>query len=344
MPEPPVRIRSLDGAGQALRAAVALSVATGRGFVVERVVSGRVHPGSHSQNLTVVKAAAQVCGARVYGNDLHSSTLVFEPGSVVAGDYTFDVGGASSAVLLMQVIYLPLVLAGAPSTLVVNGGTHVPFSPPFPYLEDAWLPMLAAMEIEVDLALVKPGFFPRGGGTLRLATRGTGIQGTLRLGAMGELDGVTIRSITGNLPFHVGERQLDHAIDFLKEQRIAAVGGTETVISEAPGTVLQLVGYFSSGQRLVCSALGKKGESAEEVAEIACREFLDLLETECNVDSHLADQLLLPLALASEDGEYVAPTMTADLEESADIVNAFLPDRIELEPLKSGAVRIRNRR
>jgi len=343
MSEPPVRIVSLDGAGRALRSAVAISAATGRGFVVERVISGRVHPGSHSQNLTVVKAAAEVCGARVYGNDLHSSTLVFEPGPVVPGDYTFDVGGASSAVLLLQAIYLPLVLTGTPSTLTVNGGTHVPFSPPYPYLEDAWLPALEAMGIDVDLALVKPGFFPRGGGTLRLAIRGTGIQGAIRLEKMGELEGVTIRSITGNLPFHVGERQLDHAIDCLKQNHIAAVGGTETLISEAPGTVLQLHGLFSSGQRLVCSALGKKGESAEEVADIACREFLELLDTECNVDSHLADQLLLPLALASEDGEYVAPTMTVDLDESAAIVNAFLPGRIELETLESGAVRVRNR-
>jgi RNA 3'-terminal phosphate cyclase (ATP) len=343
MVEPPVLIRSIDGAGQALRAAVALSAATGRGFVVERIISGRVHPGSHSQNLTVVQAAAEVCGARVYGNDLHSSILVFEPGPVAPGDYTFAVGGASSTVLLVQAIYLPLVLAGAPSTLTVTGGTHVPFSPPFPYLEDAWLPALGAMGIEVDLALEKPGFFPRGGGTLRLTTRGTGIQGTIRLGEMGELDGVTIRSITGNLPFHVGERQLDHAIRYLKEHHIAAVGGTETLISEAPGTVLQLMGLFGSGQRLVCSALGKKGESAEEVAEIACREFLDLLDTKCNVDSHLADQLLLPLALASEEGEYVAPLMTADLEESAEIVNAFLPGRIELETLEGKGVRVRNR-
>ena len=342
MVEPPVVIRSADAAGQGLRTAVAISATTGRGFVVERLISGREHPGSHSQNLIVVNAASAICGARVEGNTLYSERLVFEPGPIRAGDYSFDVGTAGSAVLLMQAVYLPLVLAGAPSVLTVRGGTHVPFTPSYPYLEDAWLPALADFGIHVQLKLIQPGFFPRGGGSLQLSIQGDGIHGAPRLGPMGELEGVTIRSITGNLPFHVGERQLDHAIRVLKENYISAVGGTETLLSEAPGTVLQLVGMFQGGQRVVCSTLGKKGQSAEDVANIACWEFLEFLKTKGNVDFRAADQLLLLLALAPVPGEFVAPGMTLDMATTKEIINAFLPGRIELEALPGGEVRVRN--
>ncbi|MBN2490426.1 MAG: RNA 3'-phosphate cyclase [Planctomycetes bacterium] len=338
----PIRFENLDSAGQTFRIAVALAAATGQAFEVRRIWRGAQHPGRHSQNLAIVEAAAAVCGARVEGNELGATRFVFEPGPVVPGDYTFDVGTASAAALLAQVVCLPLVLGGSPSTLTVSGGTHAPFSPPYPYLEDAWVPALRAFGIEVRMELLRPGFFPRGGGALRLTLGGDGIKRSIRLGEMGELEGVNVRSITGNLPFHVGERQLEHAIERLQASAIPAVGGTETLISEAPGAVVQLIGLFSSGQRIVCSSLGKKGQSAEEVAGLACAELLEFLTTRGNVDVHLADQLLLPLALAPEAGEYVAPMMTRDLSAGARVINTFFPGRIVLEPIGRGSVRVRN--
>ena len=162
--------------------------------------------------------------------------------------------------------------------------------------------------------------------------------GPFEPGKRGELEGVTIRSITGNLPFHVGERQLNHAVQVLKDAYIAAVGGTETLISEAPGTVIQLIGHFSCGSRIVYSILGKKGQSAEEVAEAVCGEFLEFLDTPGNVDTYAADQLMIPLALATEGGEYIAPKVTDSMKATAAAVEAFLPGRILVEELDGGGV------
>jgi len=243
-----------------------------------------------------------------------------------------------STTLLLQTLCLPLALAGGRSELTLRGGTHVPFSPPFSYLEDAWVPALHGFGIRVDLEMTRPGFFPRGSGAVRARIRGDGPSGPFEPGKRGELEGVTIRSITGNLPFHVGERQLNRTIQVLKDAYIAAVGGTETLISEAPGTVVQLIGHFSCGSRIVYSILGKKGQSAEEVAEVVCGDFLEFLDTPGNVDMYSADQLMIPLALAAKGGKYIAPKSTNSLKATAAAVEAFLPGRILVRELEGGGV------
>lgn len=338
--EPPVRIPVIDGAGQALRSAIALAAATGRTLEVEQVLHGCRHPGVHSQNQVVITAAAEICGAEVEGNDLHAERLVFRAGPLRPGDHVFDVGSAGSAVLLLLALVPALALADGPSVLTVHGGTDVPFSPPYCYLEDAWLPTMEAFGARLKLARKKPGFFPRGHGEIHAEIEGGGMNGVLHLGDRGDLDGVTVRSITGNLPFHVGERQLKRATGRLQREGIAAVGGTETLLSDAPGTIVQLVGMFSSGIRVVCSALGRKGETAEDVADRASEDFLELLRTRGNVDQYAADHLLVPFALAGAGGQYVAPFFTSDLREAAEVVNTFFPGRVVLGRSDGGGVHV----
>jgi len=341
MAESPIELEGAGGRGRIIRSALTLSLVTGKGFVIEKIFPEQDHFGVHSQNLAVVQAAADISSAEVEGNDLNSTRLSFLPGKVLPGEYTFNVGTAGSTVLLLQTLCLPLALAGTPSVLTLHGGTHVPFSPPCSYLEDAWLPGLHEFGIGVELQLMKPGFFPRGGGILRARIRGDGLAGTLNPGALGELEGATVRSITGNLPFHVGERQLNRIIQNLKDAFVAAVGGTETLISEAPGTVVQVIGHFTSGRRVVYAEIGKKGQSAEEMADLVCDNFLEFLDSPGNVDEYAADQMMIPLALSPEAGEYVGPKMTDSMRSASAVIEAFLPGRIVLEDLVDGGVRVR---
>src|SRR5690554_4874991 len=104
-----------------------------------------------------VRAAARISGARIEGDTIGSQELRFEPATVTPGEYRFDIGTAGATSLVMQTVLLPLALAPDPSRLTVTGGTHVPMSPCFHYLDWQWRAMLAALGIEFHLTMERAG-------------------------------------------------------------------------------------------------------------------------------------------------------------------------------------------
>ena len=153
-----------EGGGQVLRTALALSVVTQKPFAVERIRAGRKKPGLMRQHRTAVDAATTICGARVDGGELGSQRLTFEPGRVRSGEYKFSVGTAGSACLVLQTVLPPLLTADGPSRLVLEGGTHNPWAPPFDFLKKAFLPLLHKMGARVSTKIERHGFYPAGGG------------------------------------------------------------------------------------------------------------------------------------------------------------------------------------
>ena len=165
-----------EGGGQILRTALALAALTGVPVRIERIRARRSKPGLRPQHLTAVQAVARVCQAEVTGASLGSQTLTFRPRTIRGGHYVFDVAetsrSAGAVTLVAQALLPPLLQAGAPATVILKGGTHVPWSPPAHYLSHVFLPALAAMGAEVEMTLERWGWYPRGGGELRLTIRG----------------------------------------------------------------------------------------------------------------------------------------------------------------------------
>ena len=153
-----------EGGGQILRTSLALAAVTGTPFSIEKIRAGREKPGLLRQHLTAVKAAAEICAASVAGAEMGSSALTFRPGPAKAGEYAFSVGTAGSATLVLQTVLPALMIASAPSSLVLEGGTHNPGAPPFEFLEKCLLPLLNRMGPTIVAKLERPGFYPAGGG------------------------------------------------------------------------------------------------------------------------------------------------------------------------------------
>lgn len=109
-----------EGGGQVLRAALALSMATGRPFRIEKIRAGRPKPGLKRQHLTCVRAAGELCGAEIQGAEMGSGALTFTPGPLKPGDYHFDIGTGGSCTLVLQALIPPLLAAGAPSRRCMN--------------------------------------------------------------------------------------------------------------------------------------------------------------------------------------------------------------------------------
>ncbi|MDO9533176.1 MAG: RNA 3'-terminal phosphate cyclase, partial [Deltaproteobacteria bacterium] len=200
-----------EGGGQILRTALALAALTGVPVRIERIRARRSKPGLRPQHLTAVQAVARVSQAEVTGLHLGSQALTFRPRTPQGGHYLFDVAeqtrSAGAVTLVAQAVLPPLIQAGAPATVILKGGTHVPWSPPAHYLSHVFLPALAAMGAEVEMTLERWGWYPRGGGELRLTIRGarplTGVQWHTPAAS----SAFRTLSAAAKLPEHVARRQ-----------------------------------------------------------------------------------------------------------------------------------------
>jgi RNA 3'-terminal phosphate cyclase (ATP) len=327
-----------EGGGQILRTSLALAVIQGRSIKIERVRAKRDKPGLRRQHLMAVRAAAAISGGKLKGDEVGSRELEFHPQVVQPGDYRFDIGSAGSTTLVLQTILPPLMLADAPSTIELIGGTHNPFAPPVDFLEHAFVPLLNRMGADVVLTLERPGFYPAGGGRLHVQIGGTGRLEPLKLVERGEVRRRLCRATVSNLPDHIGRRelatvaaQLDWPEECLELRRYQG--------SHGPGNIVTLE-IESEHVSEVFTGFGRRGVRAEAVAGEAVAEAKRYLATGVPVGEHLVDQLLLPLALAG-GGEYVTLPPSLHVTTNIEIIGQFLDVPIAIEEAGEGRHRIR---
>lgn len=329
-----------EGGGQVLRTSLTLAVLTQKPVHITAIRANRSKSGLRPQHLTAVEAAAAVSNARVQGAQTGALELTFEPGPVRPGSFRFDIQTAGATSLVLQTIFLPLSTAAEPSTVAIIGGTHVPWSPCFHYLDWSWLPALADIGFNAALKLKLAGFYPPGGGRLQALIRPAREIVPLTRPDRGRLLGVRGLSAVANLPTHIAQRQRKQA-----RRRLEGLGRVEIETAEiearSPGTFLALLAEFEHG-RGCFFGLGRKGKPAERVADEAANALLSFLKTDGAVDQYLADQLLVPLAFARGESRFRTAAVTRHLLTNAAVIEAFLPGSIAIEGAlgASGTVRI----
>ena len=289
-----------EGGGQILRSAVALSLVTGRPLRIDNIRRGRKKPGLLRQHLTAVNAAAEISSARTEGATLGSSRLTFRPGPVVPGEYRFRVGTAGSATLVLQTVLPALVTASKSSTLHLEGGTHNPMAPPFDFLDRAFLPCLRRMGPRVHAVLERPGFFPAGGGRFRVVVEPVERLERIEIMERGEIRQKTARALVAHLPLSIGHREIKKVRDMLSWGR-ESLRVEEVTDSDGPGNALTL-DIESENITEVFTGFGERGVAADLVAKRVVGEVRRYLASGAPVGEHLADQLLLPMALAGGGG------------------------------------------
>ena len=322
------RLVSLDGAqgeggGQIVRTALALSAVTGQGFEITRIRAGRALSGLRPQHLAAIRAAALACGARVGGAFDGSPDVRFEPGPVAAGDFRFEIATAGAVTLVLQTVLLPLATAAQPSRVEVTGGTHVPASPSFHYLEKHWRAVIERLGVAVKLGLVKAGFYPPGGGEVHAEVHPWARPASLSLEKRGAL--VAIRGTSGasRLRGDVARRQADAAHGLLWERsRLESAWDVVDVPAASPGSFLLIEAVFEEG-RAAFGFFGQRGLRAELIGDRAARTLIKFLEGEGAVDPHLADQLAVPLALSGGGGRVTTTEVTRHLETVAAVLSQF---------------------
>ncbi len=334
-----------EGGGQVLRTSLTLAALTGRPLLLVNIRAGRSRPGLRPQHLTAVRAVAAVCAAQLHGDNIDSQTLEFHPTAPPqAGRYYFDVSAATqtfsagAVTLIGQSILWPLLFAPAPSQVTLRGGTFVPFSPPYHYLAQVARLAFARFGAQVATELQAWGWMQAGGGEVQMT-----VTPTTRLHAVAFQPEATVQvsGVAGvtNLPADISQRMARRAHNLLQalgfRPNIQPV--RETGKGPGAGIVLWLPGAgFSS--------LGRKGFPADQVAETAVaqlRAFVDNQGSINNprpasgwpfaVDKHLADQLLLPMALAHGTSSFTTNQITRHTLTNAALLQQWLDAPMQIE-------------
>ena len=313
-----------EGGGQVLRSSLTLSMATGRPFRIRGIRAARSTPGLRAQHLAAVRAATEVCAAETTGVSGGSSELTFRPDRVRAGDYRFATGTAGSAILVIQTVLPPLLTApDGPSSLTVEGGTHNPAAPPHDFFEDAYLGRLRDLGARVRSRLVRPGFYPAGGGEVELDVTPVTSMSHMELTDRGEERRRSARALVSSLPRHIAERELSvlHAFLGLRPDALEVVAVPEEDAAGPGNAVMTSLAFDHTTE--VFTGFGEKGVPAEEVALGAGRRAREWLRSGAPVGPHLADQLLVPLALGA-GGRFVASARTSHARTQSRLIGRFV--------------------
>lgn len=320
-----------EGGGQIFRTSLTLSMCLGKAVCIENIRAGRTKPGLLRQHLTCLRAAQEICGAEITGDELGSMEVTFNPGKVKAGQYRFAVGSAGSTSLVFQTVLLPLLFAGGfageTSEIYLEGGTHNGYAPSYDFIEACFLPVIARMGYKVDVELDRYGFYPAGGGAWKIRIHP--MQGVAKLDLMER--GAVVRQLavamSSQIPEHITERELAEVQkkclwsgDQLQQRIVDSVG---------PGNMVSLR-VESDHVTEVVEVVGEKQLSAERVAGRAIKAIKTYLDAGVPVGEHLADQLLLPMVLA-KGGQFKTLSPSQHLLTNVEVIKQLMDVEVEVK-------------
>lgn len=328
-----------EGGGQIVRTALTLSAITGVPVRIEHIRAGRQTPGLRAQHVTAIEAAAAICAAHTEGAEVGAQAITFAPGGPARpGRYEWAVGTAGAATLVLQTVLLPLALTDGPSQVRVHGGTHVPLSPSAHYLRDVYIPFLWGLGAEITLTIEAYGWMPEGGGALFADIVGGAQLHGVDMRQRGPLERILGTAVGCNLPAHIPQRMANRAINLLAGLDALVDIRPQRVTGLSTGAGVFLAVEYANG-RGGCGVLGRKGMPSEVVAQKAVAELLAFDRSGAAVDAHLADQIVVPLALADGPSWYTTPTITSHLATNIAVVRAFLARALSVDE-RTGLVTI----
>lgn len=252
---------------------------------------------------------------------------------IQGNDYLFDVAEVKSSAgavsLILQSIMPSVAFASESSKVILKGGTHVPWSPPFHYLKDVFLPLLKKMGIEASAEIIQWGWYPRGQGSISFSIKPMKMIKSINLKERGDLKSLHLISAVSHLPLSIAERQRDRALEILKMKDLTVRTNLIEAPSIGPGTFLFILAQFDN-----ClagfSSLGEKGKRAEVVADEACQEFLQYLNSNACLDKHLSDQIIPYLALAEGESTFTTVEITRHTLTNIWAIEKFLPVKFKI--------------
>lgn len=343
----------MEGGGQIVRNALALSAITGKGFEVDNIRKGRCKSGLKHQHLYCVKAVSELCDAEIEDVEIGSERIKFIPRKLKAKNIEIDIETAGSVTLLLQSILIPAMFSNAAMSIQIRGGTDVNWSMPVDYLCNVFLPQLKKYA-GIDYKLVRRGYNPKGNGLLELTIRPKyklkdfdsfedfhmylRQQKKINLVEQGKLQQIKGVSHASKLleKAKVAERQAEAAKLDLSKYNVPVEIISEYCETLSPGSGITLWAIFADKEidfdnpiRIGADALGEKGKPSEEIGKEAVDNLAKEIKSGAPVDSHLEDNLIPFLGLFG--GRIKVPEITKHTLTNIYVTEQFLNVKFEID-------------
>jgi RNA 3'-phosphate cyclase len=326
-----------EGGGQILRSSVTLSAILGKPVRIYNIRSRRRHPGLKHQHFSAVKAVAQLCNARVENLEVGSDKIVFIPNRVSSNLKEVNIGSAGSITLILQAIIPVAIFGNNEIEVKIIGGSYVKWSPTLNYFRFVIIPIYRAIGIDIDLEVIKRGYYPVGGGIIKIRIKPVSKLNNLNLFSS-IICSSRIISVASLLPKSVAERQIKSVLNYLSNEKIDFSESTAVVENScSPGTSLLIYMVNKNGPFIGADSIGEKGKPSEKIGQEVAEDFLKILRVGAPIDSHIGDMIVPLLSLVKKESVLFLPKVTEHLITNLYISQQFTSCQYKLEEASNGA-------
>lgn len=325
------------GGGQMLRTAISLSALTGKGVKIRDIRKGKPNtkPGLRPQHMTGINIIGEFCNAEILGLKENSLEVEFRPWEISAKDKKIDIGTAGSITLLLQALLPILIFSKKEIKLHIKGGTDVSWSPTVNYTKFVFLPMLRKMGVNAELEIINHGFYPKGGGEVKVITYPVKNIKPITALQPGNILGLHIESVVSRYPKDYTERMVKAALsvlDYSFPGKKVSIG-LKTVNSESYGS--SILCYANCENSILgVDMLGDAGTKPETLGIRVAEELDVLIKKNVAIDKFMADQLLLYMALADGKSLINVERITEHCLTNIYVIEKMLPVKFQIDERK----------
>jgi len=330
-----------SGSGTIVRLAVSLATLLGEELYLTNIRAKRAKPGLRPQHLKAIQALQQICKGNLEGGEISSKEIRFKPGGRVrGGNYEWDIGTAGSTTLLAMTLLPAACFSQGQVSFRMSGGLFQDLAPSAYHMQYILFPVLNRMGITAKLKIIRPGYVPRGGGTIEVEIEPvSGKIKPIRLPDQGKVTRIEGIALSSHLRERkVSERMAEKCGQVLKSRGYRAeieIAHDELALQR--GAALALYAKTGSGCIIGTDRAGEPRRTSEDIGRYVARNLIEDLATGATVDRYLADQLILYAALADGISQYRIPRLTEHVETNLWLVESILGAKIEV---KKNVVRI----
>jgi RNA 3'-phosphate cyclase len=322
----------MEGGGQIIRTSIALAAITKKPVHIFNIRIKRDNPGLRAQHLNAIKAAAMLCNADCEGLSIGSKEIKFVPGDIIGRTLSIDIGTAGSITLLLQCLIPICAFADDKVRIKIKGGTENLHAPCIDYFRFVIVPFLQKFGLEIEIELIKRGYYPKGGGMVEVFTEPIKVNKPIYLTEQGdilEINGISNASLFLKKA-SVAERQARSAKQVLLKKYLCPIKiNTEYADSLSPGSSIVLWARTSSGSIIGADVIGERGKRSEEVGKEAAEKLINEIESKAPIDVHLADNLIPWIALFS--GKIKVSDISLHTKTNMFICGKFLEKKFKID-------------
>lgn len=333
----------LEGGGQIVRTALALSTITGKSFKASDIRKGRKVSGLKAQHVHCVKSLEKLSNASSKMAIIGSEHLEFTPGKIKAQTLSVDIGTAGSISLLLQSLILPCFFSDAPVRLKITGGTSGKWATPIDFLKNILAPQIKKFCKSLDIKIEKRGYYPKGGGKVDIKIKPLEDKtsfpqfNSTEQEILIKIDGISTASKFLEKS-EVAERQAKAAKSLLSKYNVPVNIHTEYAETFSSGSNITLWATFSKDKDdinvnnpiiLGADALGERGKTSEAVGTEAANNLIKEIESKAPIDSHTADNLIPFMAIFG--GKIKVSKITRHTKTNIWLCEQFIDQKFEID-------------